>query len=344
MTSIPLKDGRVLETEILECPLSPDRQREVTELLQTQWPQGDLRREEALAGDYADTLRIVVVLGRENNRCIGTATVAFPVRAAELGVICDVMTLAEHRRSGIAGNVTQVAIEQFERHSPGPLYLGTLREGDAWRVYQRLGFEWYHGGVMRRVTESAAAFDDSYFAPGQTTCVRPAQWADLPGVSALLTRPYPLVAGNLEHEIYSPRWAPQNRCVSIFPTIYYDVSARGGACHVLVGERAHRILGLASIAPIDDPHQRHTGVLEITTHESHSDHGPALLKATLDAGRARGIGRVIARVPVPDRLKADWFRKLSARPAGRSPGSPQLQKIGVEVETFEFGDEPLVHS
>ncbi len=334
--SVNLKDDSLLEIQALEAPLPTGMRQASTELLRSEWAQGDLRWEEGLAGDYADSLRLIACMGRREGEWVGNATTAFAVRQPELGVICDVATRREQRGLGIAGMLMQTAIDQFHRYSNGPLYLGAHRGGAAERVYRRLGFDWFHGGVMRRLPDAAPGFDQIHFAPDQSSTVRPVEWGDLPGVSALLTRPYELVAGDLVHGMLSPRYANQERCVSIFPTIRYDVLARNGVCLSLVGEAPHRILGLASLTPLDRASRRHVGMLEIMTHEAYYEQGSGLLRATLGAGRERGIERAVVYVPVTDQPKVRWLDALSARRVGLLPTHVKLTHKQVDAEIYEI--------
>ena len=208
MTSVKLRDGRVLEVRTVECPLPQDLFGHVLEFLRAEWPEGDMRWEEAFAGAYADSLRIVVCVGARDGPPVGNVTLVIPVEDREVGVICDVLTRPDQRGLGIASALMRAAVNQFDRHGGRAIYLGTLREEQSWRVYERVGFEWFHGGVMRRVSGSPAEFDATHFAPGQSTHVRRARWGDLPGVSALFTAPYESVAGDLSRGILSARQRP----------------------------------------------------------------------------------------------------------------------------------------
>ena len=76
VTPVPLRDGSILEMHVLRCPLRPEHQHAVTDVLRTEWPQGDMRWEESLAGKYADSLRTIVCLGKRNDQWVGTASTA----------------------------------------------------------------------------------------------------------------------------------------------------------------------------------------------------------------------------------------------------------------------------
>ena len=189
---------------------------------------------------------------------------------------------------------------------------------------------------MRHLSGGSERFDEEYFARDQATTIRQVEWGDLPAVSALFTRPYAALAGDYGRGILSARYTPQPRCVSVFPTIVYDVNAKRGSCEVLVGDSSHRVLGLASFTPIDTAARRHVGTLEILVHENYLADGPRLLRAAVESGKASGMSQGIAHVPATDKHKADWIRELPSRSVGVLHGHVKTCEEEVDVEVFEF--------
>jgi len=332
---VSLRDGSELLVHTLIPPIEDSMRHDLKALLQTEWVGGDMSWDATMTGKYADSLAFVTCVGLRDGRMAGTATTAYAARHAEVGVVCDVVTLEEFRGMGVARAVTQRVTDYFFNQGGRALYLGTGREESAWRVYQRIGFEWFHGGVMRNLPSQSDDFDEGYFATGQATSVRDAQWGDMPGVSALFTRPYGALAGDYGRGMFSVRYAEQGRCVSNFPHIYYDVIDKRGSCQVLVGQTPHRVLGLASITPIDTAMRCHVGRLEILTHENFYEHGPALLRATAKAGRALGLQRAVAYVPAMDTARLQWMRDAGADKVGVLHGQVQLKDQLVDIEVFE---------
>ena len=333
---VTLRDDSTLEIYKLVCPVDPSLRGPVTALLNTEWPDGDFHWAESMAGNYADSLTVVMCPGMRQGRWVGTATVAYAASEAEVGAVCDVMTHPDARGLGVARAATQAVTSHFVDQGGRAVYLGTGRDGNAQRVYQRIGYEWFHGGVMRHLPPDGQDFDRTYFAPGQPTSIRPAEWGDLPGVSALFAQPYDMLAGDYVRGLFSPGRTFHGRCVSVFPYIYYDVTARGGACRVLTGETAHRVLGLATMTPIDTAYRRHVGVVDVMTHDHFVERGPDLLKAVVDSGRAAQLERGLAYVPVTDTAKAQWMRDIGARSACMLPEQVKLEKESVDVEVFDL--------
>ena len=334
--TVKLRDESELELFKLRCPIPESLRGPLTVLRNTQWQRGDFHWDESMAGRYADSLTIVTYVGIRQDRWVGTATISYAAQEAEIGTVCDVLTHAETRGLGIARALTEALCEHFLELGGRSLYLGTERDGVAWRVYERVGFQWFHGVVMRHVPTGPDAFDDDYFAADQPASIRPTEWGDLPGVSALFAAPNRALAGDYTRGIFSSAQTFIHRCVSVFPTIYYDVEAKGGRCMSLIGQRAHRVLGLASITPLDTEYRKHVGVLEVMTHDHHEEHGPDLVLATLAAAQDACMRQVIAYVPLTDEAKAQWLLAANGRSVGRLHKQIQLNDRSIDVDVMEI--------
>ncbi len=334
--TIALRDGSELQIYKLQCPVEPALRGPVTAILNTEWPNGDFYWNESMAGDYADSLTVVMCPAMREGRWVGNATVAFAANSPEVGAVCDVMTHPDARGLGVARAATQAVTCHAVECGARAVYLGTERAGSAQRVYQRIGFEWFHGGVMRHLSAHGQDFDETYFASGQRTSTRAAEWGDLPGVSALFGQPYAMLAGDCARGLFSPARTFHGRCVSVFPYIYYDVLAKAGSCRVLVGQTPHRILGLATMTPIDTAYRRHVGVLDVMTQDRFAEDGPRLLRDTIDSARQTGMRRGVAYVPSTDTLKAQWVRDQGGRSVGTMPEQIKLDEGSIDVEIFEI--------
>ena len=339
--TIVLRDGSNLDLFTLTSAIPEKQRRALLEMLNTEWKDGDVRWSESMTGHYADSLTIVTAIGLRDDQCVGAASIAYAAREAEVGAVCDVFTHYDARQLGIARATTETVCNHFLQGGGRVVYLGTERDGVAWRVYQRIGFQWFHGAVMRYVPDGSESFDEDYFASEQETFVRPAEWGDLAGVSALFGVPYRALAGDYTRGIFSPAYTFHPRCVSVFPTIYYDTIEKGGRCTSLIGDTAHRVVGLASITPIDTKYRQHVGVLEVMTHDNHVQDGPRLVRATLAAGRDAGISRAVAYVPVVDEAKGQWLHSLGGSCVGRLHALVQLDDRAVDVEIMELSLESL---
>ncbi len=338
LRTVKLRDGSELVLYKFVCPLEPDLRRDLTGLLNNEWPDGDFHWSQSMTGQLADSLTVVVCPAMRRGQWVGTASVVHPVREPRVAAVCDVTTLSAMRGLGVARATTQAVTDHALEQGVGAIHLGTTRQGGAWRVYERVGYKWLHdsGGVMRHVPAGSDAFDDTYFRAGQPVSIRPTQWGDLPGVSALLAVPYDALAGDYTRGIFSPKYTFHPRCVSAFTTIHYGVEATGGQCLSLIGESAHQVLGLASITPLDTAYRKHVGALEIMTHDHYTQHGPVLLRAALDAAKDAGVRRAIAHVPALDTLKAQWLTEAGAETVGRLKAHMMLGEKEVDFEIFEL--------
>ena len=334
--SVTLRDGRVAVLRRLVCPYDPGDAAKLTALMNYEWDAGDFHWSESMAGRYADSLTVVSRVAEHDGEWLGTACIVYAVDTPRVAAVCEVMTRPDARGQGIARACMEaVTAEGFDR-GVRAVVLGTEREGNAWRVYQRVGYAWLTGGVMRCLPEGESTFDEAFFAADQAVCVRPSAWGDLPGVSMLLATPYSALAGDYTRSIFSPRHTFHPRCVSAFPTIYYPVDAVGGRCLSLIGDTPHAVLGLASVTPMSGDYRGHVGVLEVMTHDNHIKHGPKLVAAAAAAARELGVRRLVAHVPVMDTAKVKWLRDAGASSIGCLPDQVMLETELVDVEIYDW--------
>lgn len=334
--SVTLRDGRTAVLRRLVCPYDSGDAAQLTALLNHEWQNGDLYWSESMAGKYADSLNVVARVAECDGAWLGTACVVYPVDTPRVAAVCEVMTRPDLRGLGIARACVEAVTAEGIAHGAQAVLLGTEREGSAWRVYQRAGYAWLTGGVMRCLAEGQCSFDEDFFAAGQSVRVRPSEWGDLPAVSALLATPYAALAGDYTRSMLSPRHTFHPRCVSAFPTIYYAVEAAGGRCFSLIGDTPHGVLGLASVTPMPGNYRGHVGVLEVMTHDNHIDHGPKLVVAAAEAARELGVRRLKAHVPVMDTTKAKWLRDAGASSIGCLPDQVMLEAESIDVEIYDW--------
>ena len=162
--SIPLRDGRSLEVDVLTFPIDSARQNALIGLWRTEWTGGDYDWLRSMNGDYSRHLRIQAVLGTIEGRPAGTASVCFPCREPEVSVVGSVLTHPECRRLGVAEALTSAVVDLSFRAGCRVSYLGATR--DPRNVYLRCGFRWWNGGVMRLEREDSSGCEEYFFATG----------------------------------------------------------------------------------------------------------------------------------------------------------------------------------
>lgn len=318
MTTVSLKDNRSMEVVPFTCPLEKSVQDELLSLLRTEWQHGDYDWVAAMNGDYAGSLTIVMVVGRMDGGMVGTASAAYAARQPEVAAVGSVLTRKEYRGLGIAARLTEIVTEVSFSAGCKASFLGANIQPDC--VYQRAGYTYYNGGVMRALAPQVEDFEKDYYQPGQRLKVRPAEWGDLAGVASLLVRPYEWFAADYGRGLFSGRFITQGRCVSNFGYIYYDILERKGTFMVLTGDSPHRVLGLATITPGSAEAQKQAGILDFLLHENYYSGACALIQQTMAEARSKRMEQVSAYLVERDASKADillgmGFREIGVLPA-----------------------------
>lgn len=316
-TVVPIKNGRSMEVSLHRFPLAEEVRRELLPLLYGEWSAPDYDLTAAAAGEYARTLTIVAALGRIDGQVVGTAQSIYAARQPELAMVGFVLTHTEYRGQGIGAKITDIVTNFAFEAGCKAAFLGSNIRPDC--VYMRAGYMYYNGGVMRRLAEDGEDLEATYFSPGQSVQVRPAEWGDLPGTGFLLIRPYEWVVGDYQRGLFSGRYTTQRRCVSNFPYVYYDNETRKGIFMVLTGDRRNRVLGMATVTPGRAAIREHAAVVDFFSHENYYSAVPHLLQETLAAAKARGIEQVTAYVVRRDTAKADILIQMGFREVGVLP-------------------------
>jgi len=239
--SIDLCDQRVMNIEVLTYPLTNEQQTVLIDLWRTEWTRTDYDWIESMRGDYADTLTIQSIVGRIDGEPAGTASVCFARVHPEVATIGSVLTHARFRRLGVAEHLTNLATKLAVEAGCRAVYLGATRSPKC--VYLKCGFQWHNGGVMRYVNNSHDTPEQDFYAPGQQTTLRDAQWGDLSAFACLVTQPIDTVVINYPRGLVSGKYVTLRSCLSNFPSVYNAVRDSAGVMCVLVGEVPNRVLG-----------------------------------------------------------------------------------------------------
>jgi GNAT superfamily N-acetyltransferase len=138
-----------------------------------------------LAEDVAP-LHACYYLGVADGEVIGNACI---FSHNGVGILGHVFTAAQHRRVGVCWAVMTALMADFRASGGLALILGTDYDSAPWHIYRRLGFEptqpgsgqmeWYADGIDR--------FESDWFAEAPSR-VRPVDWRDWPGLTALTTQ------------------------------------------------------------------------------------------------------------------------------------------------------------
>lgn len=331
--SVTLKDGRQMEVVHLTYPIAPADRMVIIELLQRQWARTDVDWLQSMRGAYSQYLQTRVALARVGGEAVGTASIAFACERPQVGVVEDVMTRKDFRGLGIAATLTEGLVRQAWEAGCRVVYLGNSPRQVS--VYEKIGFRRLFGAVMRRPASGETEPEKDFFAPGQQTSVRPANWGDLPGVACLMAQPMESLCLDFLRGLVSPRYAPPLRCVSNFTSLWYGVEALGGSLLTLEGEGPHRVLGLGSLTPGSAPLRGHSAVIDALVHDNYPRRVGDLLDRLAETARHKGIGLLQAYAAATDSAKVEHFRAVGLTPVATLPEAIRLNGRPVDVTLLQ---------
>lgn len=321
MSHKPARSDDDLTLELLPYPLQPAAQAELIQLLRTEWTRTDYDWLEAMNGDYSEGLAITTVLARRNGEPLATATFHYTRAHPEVAVIGSVLTHRSHRNHGLAGRVIEFTLAQIKATGCAVCFLGTARKPH--NVYTQHGFAWHNGSVMRHAFEPGD-FEAKYFAAGQPAKVRPATWADLPGLTLLAAQPLATVCLDYPRGLLSGRHVTLERCLSNFPVLWYETVTRGGLLSVLTAPKSGRVFGFGSLTRASGSGRSHTATVDFVAHDHYEAHLPELLAQLLAGARELGVRHVQACIAAGDAVKLHALRAAGFAELARLPAALKL--------------------
>ncbi len=330
---VALKDGRAMEVVHWTYPIGPAERVGIIELLQQEWARTDVDWLQSMRGAYSQDLRTQVALARVEGHAAGTASIAFPRDCPRVGVVEDVMTRKDFRGLGIAATLTEGLVQKAWKSGCRVVYLGNSPREVS--VYEKIGFRRLYGAVMRRPAPGETEPEKDFFAPGQQTTVRPANWGDLPGVACLMAQPMESLCLDFLRGLVSPRYALPLRCVSNFTSLWYGVEALGGSMLTLEGEDPHRVLGLGSITPGSAPLRGHSAVIDALAHDNYAQGVGDLLDRLVETARQKGIALLQAYAAATDRGKVEHLRAVGLTPVATLPEAIRINDRPVDVTLLQ---------
>ena len=301
----------------LEAPLEPGLTRELFEFWISIFGEPmDLPREVFLGGEALQN-RNAVYLTKREGKLAGTCGLTMSISVPALGGFGEVATDPGLRRSGIASELCQQAVDDFREWGGQALFLGTGNPA-AVRIYHRLGWRKLAGAnVMANISSSSSPEEyivDFFRGLGRAT-VRQASPAIRVPIIPLMTIPHDWQVLDANAAMFSTRYAVQNSCMGLYRR--YDHLARDGrgAWFGAVTDGGP-VVGL-STARLDS-----SGACRVDGFalNSHMEIWPQLIEAAITWGRGGGASVTQAVVGVEDEERRALFDGLGF--AGVGPGDP----------------------
>ena len=247
---------------------------------------------EALAGRLAESASDHFFVAWQGDEPVGNVYYGTAAGAPQIGLLAYVITQPAYRGRGVAGLLTQRAVEHFVAGGGVYLQLGTANPV-ARRTYERCGFRPYNGHIMRYLAPGWewSGFDETYFAAGRLAQVRPARWGDLARLAMLYTAPNRWFVKDYPERLYSHPALPQTRCASI-PASLLGKAAQGSGGLWVLETPGQRIVGAATATRLDRAAQAHAPILDFLVVPAYASQAPDLLAAAAEASEAKGAERL----------------------------------------------------
>ena len=331
--SIRLKDGRELGVEVLTYPIEPGQQVRIIDLIQVEWPRTDVDWLQSMRGCYADVLTIQTALGSLSGEAVATASVAHPKKDPEAGIVMDVVTAPGARRLGVARTITDALVSRAFAAGCRVVHLGNMPMGPS--VYETIGFERLGGVFMRRPAIVGSEPEKDFFATGQRTSIRGANWGDLPGVVCLHAQPLNCALLNHRIGLVSRKFHSPSKAVGSFTTVWQDVESAQGVMLALIGETEHRVLGYGTLVPGPRPAQDYRAQIDICLHDAYARHGREMVALLIQKGRKGDIEVFEAGLAETDSAKLKWFTANGFRSVARLQDRLHLRDRSVDILLLE---------
>ena len=211
------------------------------------------------------------------------------------GILGHVFTSPEQRRKGVCAAIMTEVIDDFRARNGLALILGTGFDSPAWHIYKGFGFEpiYPKSGEMEWYRDTIDDFEEQWFAAGPAT-VRPADWRDWPGLTALSIQRAGSGMRNVALRIYD-RWSMEYA----FLGLYRRTLGEGDTSAVVLESTANGAsVGLATLMP--DPRFPGVSLLDLFVHPNFSASAAELLDRLL---RAEHSGKIQAYAESSDTEK-----------------------------------------
>jgi len=297
----------------LTTPLAVEDAWNVESLLVEVFECGDYSFRAVLRGDYAQTLHCSFALAHQGDLLVGAAGCLQARTNPAVALLGPVAVRAVHRGRGIGTRLVRLLCDNLEAESCRAVYLGVANGHPAARLYARLGFDGYHGIVMRRLLNKAGDFDADYWRADASVKIRDVCWGDFPGVQALLVAPALMYTYDLSRSLFSSAYVPPERFLGVFPEMMKTITRQGGVAKVLTAGPGERIVGVAQARVLPGP-ARHVAELDFFVHDPFLPYAATLVQETILQCKAMPVSHIRCCCLGDDRWKRSILDQLGGRP------------------------------
>ena len=240
------------QIEPFEMPLPPDLREPAVRLWERTFETSYAPFESVLAGAENDQNRNLVFVVRRDQAVLATCQLTVSRDGGRLGGVGEVAVDEAVRKQGLATQLCRAARDWFWSHNGQIVFLGTVNPAAA-RIYRRLGWNRLAGTTVMAATQEGVtpeAFLVDHFRtdPGPVSVRALDASARLPVIPLVLVpHNWQILDANLG--LVSPRFARQDRCMSLYP-LYQQTAELPGGCALGAWTDDGCLVGLASGRPL----------------------------------------------------------------------------------------------
>ena len=331
-----IRVGSGVDIERVETPLEPKSAWEIEAFLLRIFEYGDYSFRSALRGEYSDTLDCTFALAKRSGSLVGAAGCLCSHQHPTVAVVGPVGVHPEHRRRGIGAALLRSLADHLAHRSCTAAYLGVSPENPAVGLYRKVGFRTHHGIVMRLALDSEGDFDQINLQEDRRVSIRRVCWGDFPAVGALLSYPGSMYTYDLRRSLFSSKYVPPTRFLSVFPDMMKAFSRHGGFANVLVAGNTQHVVGIAQANRLPSAAQQHVAELDFYVHDNFVEHAHSLVERTLRECSTLSVRRINGCCLSCDRVKQRILDKLGGRQTAVLPERAFIGKDDVDVLIYEL--------
>ena len=327
-----------IEIQQVTAPLPWEFAWQIESFLLEIFEYGDYSFRSALRGEYAAGLCHVFFLALQNNRIIAAAGCLYSRRNHQIAILGPVAVAENFRRKGIASTLLERVIDHLICRDCQALYLAAPENNPARKLYRKIGFEKYHGIVMRRLLSDKPNFTDVYFNKSLATNIRPVNWGDFPAVAALMVEPCSMYSFDFREGLFSSRYVEPNRFLPVFPRMMKKMVRHSGWAEVLVAGGQENVVGIAHIARSSGEPRRHVAVLDFFIHDHFISMTTSLLEKIFQNITRLEVAKVNCHVPESDEIKRKAVEALDGKTIAILPKNVLIGGKYEDVLVYEWSD------
>ena len=313
----------------IEVPLSQNLANELIEFLTGIFGSPPDIQMETLLGNENQHNRNLLYFSRRDRSLAGTCLLTISRTYPILGGLGEVATDPSSRRTGIATELCEQAVSDFQETGGQALFLGTINPSAA-RVYHRLGWRKLPGaGIMVNTTsrESPEEFLNDYFNyMGHTTSPdhphrKPSEELNREEITIhqgspefripiipLIHTPHDNQILDANARIFSRRYADPGGCMSLYPK-YEGIARNGRGAWFVAYTNTERVVGISTVS------LQQSGSCQVDgfTHQLFSECMEDLISTAMKWGAGSGASKVQATVSIEDEDKQTFMESLGFR-------------------------------